>query len=173
MFCSNCGTELVSGASFCSNCGTRVAQEAAPFQSTAQFPSVDENQAAASAQSMENAGAYGQGNNSEAEFTIKSGNCTWVKSPIAAQNGKGILTNKRFIYKKGMLGNLDSSVYNFLSGSKADFEIPLDQLAGVREGRHGVVKNLILQTKSGQEYSCFFYDREGWLMEFQKLLGRF
>ena len=63
------------------------------------------------------------------------GKCNWAKNAMVVQNGSAVLTNKRFMYKKGMFGNLGSSIFNVLSRSSADFEILLSGLIGVREGK--------------------------------------
>lgn len=84
------------------------------------------------------------------------GKCNWAKTPLVVQNGNAVLTNKRFKYKKGMIGQLDSSIVNALTGSSSNFKILISDLAGIREGKQGLVKTLVLVTKSGQEYNCFF-----------------
>lgn len=174
MFCSNCGEKLEERASFCSNCGERVAAQPRPTmqpQPAMQPQPMMPSQQTAS-QNMGGAAAFAQGNTTE-EFTLKSGACNWARTPIVVQNGKGVLTNKRFIYKKGFIGTLDSTIYNAVTGNKADFEIPLSEFAGIREGRQGLVKTLVLQTKSGKEYNCFFHDRESWIIEFKRALEGF
>ena len=152
MFCSNCGYQMEPGASFCSNCGEKVMAAKMPEQSmgeaAANIPDISTGE----------------------EYTIRKGMCNWVKAALVVQSGHGVLTNKRFVYKLGKLGSLDSRIYNAVSGSKNSFEIPLSELVGIREGHQGLARALTLQTRSGEEYKCTFMDTDGWLMEFNKLL---
>lgn len=154
MLCTNCGAQLPDNAKFCAVCG-------------AQMPAGAQQETAFQQEAVSNVQPT---NDPTEEVILKKGMCSWVKSPLMVQNGKAVLTNKRFTYKKGKLGQLDSSLFNAIVGTSSNFEILLSDLAGIKEGKQGFSKTLILVTKSGQEYNCFFYDREGWLREFSKFL---
>lgn len=189
MFCMNCGTQLPDNVKFCGMCGAQM--PAQPQQGTApqpmqqaqpQQPMPQQPTQQAMPQPMQQAQplqpAFQQTavpnvqptNDAAEEVILKKGMCNWVKSPLVVQNGKAVLTNKRFMYKKGKIGQLGSSIFNSLAGISSDFEIALSDIVGIREGKQGFAKTLVFVTKSGQEYNCFFYDRENWLMEFNKLL---
>lgn len=142
MFCVKCGMELAEGANFCANCGTAV-------QGT-----------------VESAGRK------EKETIIMEGLCNRVKSKLNVQNGHGMLTDRRFIYSKheiaktmvmGVLVNLTSGSY--------DSEIPISKIKGLRDGRQGFSKTIIISTTEGEEYEFFFTKRERWLIEFNNLIG--
>lgn len=180
MFCMNCGTQLPDNAKFCGVCGAQM--PAQPQQGTAPQPMQQQPTQQAMPQPMQQAQppqtAFQQAavpnvqpaNDSAEEVIIKKGMCNWIKNPMVVQNGKAVLTNKRFIYKKGKIGQLGSSIFNSVVGISSDFEIVLSDIVGIREGKQGFAKTLVFVTKSGQEYNCFLYDRENWLMEFNKLL---
>lgn len=107
------------------------------------------------------------------EIVIKEGLCNRVKSKLFVQNGHGLLTNKRFIYSKHSLGKIlvVGALVNLTKGSY-EFEIPIDDIAEIADGRQGISKTIIIRTKSGEEYNFYFSDRQVWLIEFGNLIGR-
>lgn len=167
MFCTNCGTQLLDNAKFCVACGAQV--NAGAQQEPVQRPMQ---------QGMPQQMAFQQTpvpnvqptNNAATEIIVKQGRCSWIKSPLVVQNGKAVLTNHRFMYKKSKLDLLVNDLYDFFSGSSTHFEIALSDIVGIREGKQGFSKTLIFVTKSGQEYNCSFFDHESWIREFNKLL---
>lgn len=144
MYCSKCGKPLADGASFCSYCGSPVAVTTDPGPGPA-----DDNR----------------------EIVIKEGLCNRVKSKLYVQNGHGILTNKRFIYSKHSFGKIAvmGVLVNLTKGS-FDFDIPISEISGIRDGRQGVSKTIIISTNSGDEYNFYFSDRERWIIEFNNLI---
>ncbi|MCM1539598.1 MAG: hypothetical protein NC254_14520 [bacterium] len=104
------------------------------------------------------------------EFVVKTGGCNWIKTPLLALNGKGTLTNKRFIYKKGKMNFLESNIANKIMGGENYFEFPLTELAAITIGKQGIQKTIVLQLKNGVTYNCFFYGMEGWVQEFHKVI---
>lgn len=181
MFCMNCGTQLPDNAKFCGACGAQMPaqlqqgtvpqpmQQVIPQQPVQQQP-MQQAQPPQTAFQQAAVPNVQPANDAAEEVILKKGMCNWVKSPLVVQNGKAVLTNKRFIYKKGKIGQLGSSIFNSVVGISSDFEIALSDIVGIREGKQGFAKTLVFVTKSGQEYNCFLYDRENWLMEFNKLL---
>lgn len=142
MYCSKCGKPLNDGAAFCSYCGAPV-----------DGPAVDVD--------------------NDREIVIKEGLCNRVKSKFFVQNGHGLLTNKRFIYSKHSLGKiLVAGPFVNLTKGSYEFEIPVDGIAEIADGRQGVSKTIIIRTKSGDEYNFYFSDRQVWLIEFGNLIGR-
>ncbi len=144
MFCSNCGNQIDSNAKFCSHCGNKVASDISVSNDT-----IDK------------------------EVVIKEGLCNRVKSKLFVENGHGLLTNKRFIYSKHSLAKIAvmGVLVNATKGS-FDFEIPVNQIAGIKEGRQGISKTIIICTKSGEEFNFYFTDKLKWEIEFQNLINR-
>ena len=141
MFCVKCGKELSEGANFCPNCGAAV-QGVAESSST-----------------------------NDSEIVIKEGVCNRIKSKLFVQNGHGMLTNKRFIYSKHSFAKMFAigALVNLTKGSY-EFDIPVSDITGLRDGRQGVSKTIVLSTKSGQDYEFYFTDRERWIIEFNNLI---
>lgn len=106
----------------------------------------------------------------EAEFIVKSGGCNWIKTPALIQNGKGTLTNKRFIYKKGIWNFIETGIANKIMSGDKNFEFSLTELKAIEIGRQGMQKTIILQLKNGVSYNCFFYEMEEWVKEFNKII---
>lgn len=150
MYCSKCGKPLSDGAAFCSYCG-------APVVDPVIKPAAGDDLAI----------------NDGREIVIKEGLCNRVKSKFFVQNGHGLLTNKRFIYSKHSLGKIlvTGAFVNLTKGSY-EFEIPIDDIAELADGRQGVSKTIIIRTKSGEEYNFYFSDRQVWLIEFGNLIGQ-
>ncbi len=82
-----------------------------------------------------------------------------------------MLTNKRFIYSKHSLAKIAAIgvLVNLTKGS-FDFDIPISEISGLRDGRQGVSKTIIITTKSGDEFNFYFSDRERWIIEFNNLI---
>ena len=140
-FCYKCGNELQEGMVFCSNCGTRV-------DGAANIESDDK------------------------EKVLAEGLCNRIKSTFNVQNGHGVLTNKRFIYNKHSLAKMAAiGVFvNFTKGTY-DFDIPLSDIAEVKDGRQGISKTIIIVNTSGEEYNFYIKDRQKWVIELTNLLG--
>jgi hypothetical protein len=142
MYCSNCGKELIEGAKFCPNCAAQVGQ--------------------VSNQSQDN----------QKEIVIKEGLCNRVKSKLYVQNGHGLLTNKRFIYAKHSLAKIAvMGVLVNLTKGDYDFAIPISEIVSLSEGKQGVSKTIIINTKSGKSYNFYFNDRQRWIIEFNNLIA--
>lgn len=148
MFCKNCGKPLDDDAKFCPNCGVAVSASAAPAADAT--PAADPG----------------------GEAVVREGLCNRVKSKLFVQNGHGVLTNRRFIYGKHTLAKIAAmGVFVNLTKGEYEFDIPLSDIAGIRDGRQGVSKTIIITTKSGAEYNFYFTDREKWLADFRRLSG--
>lgn len=142
MFCSKCGKQIEDNAVFCSGCGNKVGAEI-------QQPSED------------------------SEIVLKEGLCNRIKSKLFVENGHGLLTNKRFIYSKHSLAKIAvmGVLVNATKGDY-DFEIPVESITGIREGRQGISKTIIICTKTGEEFNFYFNDMLKWEIEFKNLIKK-
>ena len=142
MFCTNCGNKLDDNAKFCSNCGNQAG--------TISMPKL---------------------NNSDKEIVIKEGLCNRIKSKLFVENGHGLLTNKRFIYSKHSLAKIAvMGVLVNLTKGDYEFDIPVDNISHIKEGRQGFSKTIIVCTKTGEEFNFYFTDKLKWEIEFQNLI---
>lgn len=142
MFCSKCGKQLEDNDVFCSGCGNKVGAEI-------QQPSEDR------------------------EIVLKEGLCNKIKSKLFVENGHGLLTNKRFIYSKHSLAKMAvmGVLVNATKGD-FDFEIPIKDISGIKEGRQGISKTIIICTRSGEEFNFYFNDKLKWEIEFNNLIRK-
>lgn len=142
MFCSKCGKQLEDNAVFCSGCGNKVGAEI-------QQPSEDR------------------------EIVLKEGLCNRIKSKLFVENGHGLLTNKRFIYSKHSLAKIAvmGVLVNATKGDY-DFEISIKDISGIKEGRQGISKTIIICTRSGEEFNFYFNDKLKWEIEFNNLIRK-
>ena len=143
MFCKECGTQLPDDAKFCINCGTSI-------------DSVPQNVQ----------------NNTSQETILMKGLCNRVKSVMNVQNGNAILTNQRFIYLKHSLAKtlVIGAFINLTKGSY-DFDIPLSEIVSIEDGRQGISKTIIMNTKSGEKYNFYFTNREEWKIKIQSAVN--
>lgn len=140
MFCIKCGTQLPNEASFCTSCGEKV-------------------------------GTKSLASSDEGEKVLMSGLCNRVKSPLFVQNGNAILTNKRFVYLKHKLAKIFAigALVNFTEGSY-EFDIPLNEISSIEDGRQGFSKTIIINTYSGNRYNFYFTKREEWKIVLQNAM---
>lgn len=142
MFCSKCGKQLEDNAVFCSGCGNKVG---------ADTPQPSEDR----------------------EIVLKEGLCNRIKSKLFVENGHGLLTNKRFIYSKHSLAKM-AVMGVLVNATKGDynFEIPIKDISGIKEGRQGISKTIIICTRSGEEFNFYFNDKLKWEIEFNNLIRK-
>ena len=62
----------------------------------------------------------------------------------------------------GVLVNLSKGDY--------EFDIPVDNISHIKEGRQGFSKTIIVCTKTGEEFNFYFTDKLKWEIEFQNLI---
>lgn len=140
MYCYKCGKEINDNATFCSYCGTNQAVNDTPQED-------------------------------QGEQIIMQGICNRVKSALNVQNGNAILTNKRFIYMRHSLAKtfVMGAFINLTKGSY-DFDIPLNNIKSIEDGRQGISKTIIINTKDGEQYNFYFTKREEWKIILQNYI---
>jgi len=82
------------------------------------------------------------------ETQIAQGRCNWIVTPVLIQGGNALLTDKRFVYKKGSLLSAPLLVTTVISkvGSQNEFEIPLENIIRVSMGTQGLGRTIIIHT---------------------------
>ena len=109
------------------------------------------------------------------ETTLFVGQVNRVMSgKFFVQNGRGVLTNKRFIfYRYGKLKFLIfGSFINFTKG-RYDFDIPLSSVARVSQGKHGVSDQVIvIETKEGETFMFSIFKYSEWEQAFTSALRK-
>lgn len=146
MFCKNCGKELVENVKYCPECGVKNEVESGNVM-----------------QAKDNGG----------EKVLMKGLCNRVKNPLFVQNGKAILTNRRLIYfKHGALETFTIGLLVNLTEGNFDFDILLKDVLSIEDGRQGVSKTIIVNTRSGEKYNFYFTNREEWKINIQGAIDK-
>lgn len=111
-------------------------------------------------------------NNNNSEVILMKGLCNRVKSPLFVQNGNAILTNQRFIYLKHSLAKTMAIglLVNLTEGSY-DFDIPLSNISSIEDGRQGISKTIIINTRDGERYNFYVTNREEWKIKIQSAMN--
>lgn len=139
---------------FCENCGSRLHENAV-------YCSECGTKIQSGVQTM----------NKDPEQVVMKGICNRVKSRFFVQNGKALLTNRRFIYLKhnsakviaiGLLVNLTQG--------DIDFEIPLSEIKEIEDARQGFSKTIKIHTKSGEVFHFYFTNRVEWKIALQNAI---
>lgn len=101
------------------------------------------------------------------ERIIKEGLANRVKNPLFVQNGRGTLTNQRFIYGKHSIGKiLAIGLFINLTEGSYEFDIPLQDIKSIRQGRQGVGKTLVITTNSEDVYKFAVMNYAEWEIAF-------
>jgi hypothetical protein len=107
------------------------------------------------------------------EKIIMEGLANRVKGAFNVQNGRGILTNRRFIYSRHKLSKIIAigALVNLTQGDY-EFEIPLEDIKGVSRGKHGFSNNvLVIETKAGEVYKFAVTKYLEWEIAFNNVLA--
>ena len=107
------------------------------------------------------------------EKIIMEGLANRVKGAFNVQNGRGILTNRRFIYSRHKLSKIIAigALVNLTQGDY-EFEIPLEDIKGVSCGKHGFSNNvLVIETKAGDVYKFAVTKYLEWEIAFNNVLA--
>lgn len=105
---------------------------------------------------------------SSGEVVLMQGLCNRIKSPFYVQNGKAMLTDRRFVYlKHSFVKTLAIGLLVNLTPGEYEFDIPLSEICSIEEGRQGVSQTIVINTKSGERYHFYFTNREQWKAAFR------
>lgn len=107
------------------------------------------------------------------EKIIMEGLCNRVKSTFNVQNGRGILTNQRFIYSRHKLSKIIAigALVNLTQGDY-EFEIPISDINSFTRGKQGFSSNvLVIETKSGVSYKFAVTKYIEWEIAFNNVLA--
>ena len=106
------------------------------------------------------------------EIILMKGLCNRVISFLFVQNGNAILTNRRFIYCKHSLAKISAiGVLTYLTEGSYDFDIPLSNIASIEDGRQGISKTILINTRDGKQYNFYVTHREEWKIKIQNAIG--
>ena len=107
------------------------------------------------------------------EKIVMEGLANRVKSTFNVQNGRGILTNRRFIYSRHKLSKIIAigALVNLTQGDY-EFEIPLEDIKGISRGKQGFSNNvLVIETKAGDVYKFAVTKYLEWEIAFNNVLA--
>jgi len=107
------------------------------------------------------------------EKIVMEGLANRVKSTFNVQNGRGILTNRRFIYSRHKLSKIIAigALVNLTQGDY-EFEIPLEYIKGISRGKQGFSSNvLVIETKAGDVYKFAVTKYLEWEIAFNNVLA--
>jgi hypothetical protein len=96
-----------------------------------------------------------------------------VKSTFNVQNGRGILTNRRFIYSRHKLSKIIAigALVNLTQGDY-EFEMPLEDIKSISRGKQGFSNNvLVIETKAGEVYKFAVTKYLEWEIAFNNVLA--
>ena len=107
------------------------------------------------------------------EKIIMEGLANRVKSKFNVQNGRGILTNRRFIYSRHKLSKiLAIGVLVNLTQGDYEFDIPVSEIKSVSQGKQGLSNNvLVIETKNGELYKFAVAKYLKWEIAFRNVLS--
>ena len=93
---------------------------------------------------------------------------------FAVKNGTGILTNHRFLYLKHSLAKIAAvGVLTYLTRGSYEYEIPLDAISSIEDGRHGISRTLVITTRYGETFNYYFTNREEWRIKLESARAAF
>lgn len=107
------------------------------------------------------------------EKIVMEGLANRVKGTFNVQNGRGILTNRRFIYSRHKLSKIIAigALVNLTHGDY-EFDIPLENIKSVFRGKHGFSSNVLaIETKDGEVYKFAVTKYLEWEIAFNNVLA--
>ncbi|MDD3230526.1 MAG: hypothetical protein PHE09_15105 [Oscillospiraceae bacterium] len=107
------------------------------------------------------------------EKIMMDGLANRVKSTFNVQNGRGILTNQRFIYSRHKIGTiLAIGAFANLTQGDYEFDIPVSEIKEVTRGKQGLSNNvLVIETKKGDSYKFAVTKYLEWEIAFKNALS--
>ena len=107
------------------------------------------------------------------EKIVKEGLTNLVKSTFNVQNGRGMLTNHRFIYSRHKLSKIIAiGVLVNLTQGDYEFDIPISDIKNVSRGKQGFSSNiLVIETKGGESYKFAVTKYLEWEIAFNNVLS--
>ena len=109
---------------------------------------------------------------SASEIVLKEGLANQILKMLYVQNGRGAVTNKRFIYYKHGIGKIliIGALANFTKGD-IEFDIPLEDIVEFRKGRQGLNTVLTIETKD-ETFKFVVFGYGEWERALNKALNR-
>lgn len=110
----------------------------------------------------------------EEEKILMEGVCNPLsKRGFATKNGKGILTNKRFIFCKHSLAKV-LTIGAFVNLTEGDYEydIPVENIEKAEARRHMLGHALFITTKDGKEHGYGIAKPQHWNIALGNILGK-
>ena len=102
------------------------------------------------------------------EFPVRTGMAGWVKSALAAVNGRLALTSKRFLFCADGL----NSAFASMIGSESNVDVFLKDVDSLAQRTVALVsKRLIVKMKDGSSYEFTVYNVGQWLEKGQRALA--
>jgi hypothetical protein len=106
------------------------------------------------------------------EKIIMEGLANHIKSRFNVQNGRGILTNKRFIYcKHGVAQTLVLGMWVNLTKGDYDHEIPLTDIKNAEIRKNGLGHKLTITTRDNEIYQYGISKALDWEIAFNNVLS--
>ena len=107
------------------------------------------------------------------EKILMEGLANRVKGIFNVQNGRGMLTNQRFIYSRHKIGTiLAIGAFANLTHGDYEFDIPVSEIKDVSRGKQGFSSNvLVIETKKGESYKFAVTKYLEWEIAFKNLLS--
>jgi uncharacterized protein DUF4339 len=98
------------------------------------------------------------------------GRATYLKSAIRVISGYAFFTSKRLVFAGG-----GSALASAVSGTPFDsdilFSIPIEDIAAVSEGKHGLARKAVVATRGGDEYDIQFDPHAKWYESIRDLVA--
>lgn len=107
------------------------------------------------------------------EKIVMEGLANRVKGTFNVQNGRGILTDRRFIYSRHKLSKIITigALVNLTQGDY-EFDVPVPDIKSVSRGKHGLSSNvLVVETKGGDSYKFGVAKYLEWEIAFNNVLA--
>ena len=100
---------------------------------------------------------------SGAEMVLYEGLANKINNFFWVENGRGAVTNQRFIYYRHSVGKvLALGLLANLTEGSVSLSIPLDSIISVTKGRKGLNSVLVIETTAGEVYKFAVFKYHEW-----------